>query len=67
MTSGLVNVLTQNLGIISDAINGLINAVNTLVLAMVAIFIGMAIGLALILSLPVVIANFVGASWPGRL
>lgn len=67
MTSGLVNTLTQNLGIISDAINGLINAVNTLVIAMIAIMIGMALGLLLIVSLPLILANYVGVNWPGRL
>jgi hypothetical protein len=66
MTSGLVNTLTQNLGIISDAINGIINAVNTLFIAMIAIFIGMAIAVIFVAALPFIIANYLGASWPGR-
>jgi hypothetical protein len=67
MTSGLVNTLTQNLGIISDAINGLINAVNTLVIAMIAVMIGMGLGLLLIVSLPLILANYLGVNWPGKL
>ena len=65
LTTGFVDTLTQKLGIISDAINGLLNAVNTLFIGMVAVGLGMLLGLGMILMLPVIISNFLGVNWSG--
>jgi hypothetical protein len=66
LTGSLVDIFTQKLGIISDAINGLLNAFNSIFIGMISMFVGMIFAMALIMSLPTIIGSYLGINWSGK-